>query len=134
MNRVDRHDQYTMYTLLCLCPEDHKVGEETVLLLECSTVSSYILCKEMCSAAGKKPLTSLEYHRSIVETLAQEHLQDSSSYLSAGHQYLGPTLNLLNKKLHLLDQHSTPHTTTVWCAVERQGTQPVTSAKHAQSS
>ena len=90
MNGVDHHDQYCVY---------YSFVRKTIkwwrklffYLLECSTVNSYILYKETCSAARKKPLTSLEYRRSVVEALAQEHLQDSSSHPSAGHQHVGPT-------------------------------------------
>ena len=111
--------------VLFLCPEDYKMLAETVLLpARVLYYEQYILYKETCSAAGKKPLTSLEYRRSVVEALAQEHLQDSSSRPSAGHQRVGPTTYRLNRKLHLLDQRST----------YRNCIRHVTFAKHAQNS
>ena len=120
INGVDRHDQYCVY---------YSFVRKTIkwwrklffYLLECSTVNSYILYKETCSAAGKKPVTSLEYRRSIIEALAQEHLQDSSSRPSVGRQRVGPTPNRLNRKLHLLDQRST-YRNCVVCSGETRHT------------
>ena len=93
-------------------------------LLECSTVNSYILHQEACRQAGTKPCTALDFCRSITEDLVQEHLQQYSRP-SSGRPTLGPTPIRLNRKLHLLEQHSTyrnfvcsgqtRHTTCYYC-------------------
>ena len=129
MNGVDCNDQCCVYYLFV-----HKTlkwwRKLFFYLLECATMNSYILYREAVQSAGTKPLTSLEYHHSIVQILAQEHLLHDS-HPSVGRQRLGPVTTRLNKRLHLLDhQPSAP----VWSIVEKQGTQHVFFAKHALSS
>ena len=105
MNGVDRNDQYcTYYSFLRRTLKWWR--KMFFYLLECATVNS-ILHKEACLGAGAKPLTSLDFRRSVIEDLVQDHLQQSGSHPSAGRPRLGPTPIRLNRRLHLLDQRST---------------------------
>ena len=56
--------------------KDSQMVEEkcSFYLLECSTVNSYILYQEACREVGTKPLTALDFRRSVIENLVQDHL------------------------------------------------------------
>ena len=103
MNGVDRNDQHcTYYSFVWKTLKWWR--KKFFYLLECSTVNSYILQQEACHQAGTKPLTALDFRRSVIDV--QEHLQQCSRPTS-GRPRLGPTPVRLNRKLHLLDQRST---------------------------
>ena len=105
MNGVDRNDQHCTY--YSFVRKTLKWWRKVFFyLLECSTVNSYILHQEACRQAGTKPFTALDFRRSIIEDLVQEHLQQYSRP-SSGRPRLGPTPIRLNRKLHLLEQCST---------------------------
>ena len=106
MNGVDRNDQHCTYYLF-LWKTLKWWRKLFFYLLECATVNSYILYKEVCLQVGTRPLTALEFRRSVIEDLVQEHLEQSDSRPSIGQPRLGPTPIRLNQKLHLLDQRST---------------------------
>ena len=87
-----------------------------------STATSYT---KACRQVGTKPLTALDFRRSVIEDLVHDHLQQCSRP-SSGRPRLGPTPIRLNRKLHLLDQRSTfrncvvcsgqtRHTTCYYC-------------------
>ena len=78
MNGVDRNDQHCVY--YSFVRKTLKWWRKLFFyLLECSTVNSYILYKEVQKAAGNRPLTALDYRRSVIEDLVQEQLQQSNS-------------------------------------------------------
>ena len=124
MNGVDRNDQHCTY--YSFVRKTLKWWRKMFFyLLECSTVNSYILYQEACRQVGTKPLTALDFRRSVIEDLVQDHLQQCSRP-SSGRPRLGPTPIRLNRKLHLLDQRSTfrncvvcsgqtRHTTCYYC-------------------
>ena len=89
---------------------------------KCSNVNSYILYRDACCAEGKRPLTALDFQRSITEDLAQEHLQQSTSHPSVGRHWIGPTPTRLNKRLHLLEERATYHNCVVCSGAIRHTT------------
>ena len=105
-------------------------------LLECATVNSYILHKEACLGAGAKPLTSLDFRRSVIEDLVQDHLQQSGSHPLAGRPLVVrgwvPLLSVSTEDC--TSSIGAPPTATVWSAADRQGTQLGIIAKLAQNS
>ena len=82
-------------------------GKCVFYLLEFAIVNSYILRKEARLQVGAKPLTALDFRRSVIEDSVQDHLQGSGSRPSIGRPRLGPTPIRLNCKLRLLDPRST---------------------------
>ena len=119
MNGVDRNDQHCTY--YSFIRKTLKWWRKMFFyLLECSTVNSYILYKKACTEAEARPLTSIDFRRSIIDDLVREHLE-SSNRQTVGRPRLRPTPIRLNKKLHLLNQRSTNRNCVV-CSGERRHT------------
>ena len=115
INGVDRNDQHCCY--YSFVRKTLKWWRKLFFyLLECSTVNSYILHQQVAT----KPLTSLDFRRSIIEALVVEHMQQNRRP-SAGRPRLGPTPLRLNRKHHLLNQRST-HRNCVVCSGETRHT------------
>lgn len=97
MNGVDRNDKHCIY--YSFVGKTLKWWRKLFFyFLKCATINSYILHKEIAA----KPLTALEFHRSVIEAVVLEHMPNNMR-TSVGHLRLGPTPTRLNRRLHLLD-------------------------------